>query len=262
MFDEPSETPEPHAIDPAQRAKEKSDEFRMHAELAAVFEGVRKFDAQVRPTLDPQLARDVQRKIGKLEKEKIADTPVIKDEANPQAAELLDIPAMAQIATNDYHLWRRPGEVMIFRWLAGDEVDSFYARLQAHFDAGLEAYREDQRNTHGWKQDPQTLAYLDALEKLQIKMEERYLRPQIREHKIFVLSTQTADEMDILHLTDYIMGVSAEEIVGINSAPPDEPTEQDRAWFFKLFSVRGGKDDEERMLFFTYLQKTDDGGDW
>ncbi|MDB5303952.1 MAG: hypothetical protein JWM97_1501, partial [Phycisphaerales bacterium] len=38
----------------------------------------------------------------------------------------------------------------------------------------------------------------------------------------------------------------------------DEPTEQDLAWFFKLFSLRGTVDGTERMCFFTYLQKSDD----
>ena len=186
---------------------------------------------------------------------------MINEEAMPQAAELLDYPQTKELSTNDYHVYRRPGEVMILRWLAGEEVETFYTRLQAHFDAGLEAYREDQKHTHGWKQDPQTTAFLNALDKVEVKMPERYLRPQIREHKVFVLSTQAADEMDILHLCDYLMGVPAEEVVGLNSAPPDEPTEQDRAWFFKLFSS-GIKDDTERMCFFIYLQKTDDSGGW
>ena len=50
------------------------------------------------------------------------------------------------------------------------------------------------------------------------------------------------------------------------SAPPDSPTdfdklsagERDRAWFFKLFSLRGMVEGEERMCFFTYLQKSED----
>ncbi len=79
---------------------------------------------------------------------------------------------------------------------------------------------------------------------------------------MFVLSTQTADEMDINHLCDFIMGVPAAEIVGPASAPPDAPTEQDRAWFFKLFSLRGMKEGVEQMFFFTYLQKSDDSDSW
>ena len=64
--------------------------------------------------------------------------------------------------------------------------------------------------------------------------------------------------MDILHLSDHIMGVSPAEIVGTASAPPDDPTEHDRAWFFKLFSLRGIKESVEQMCFFTYLQKAED----
>ncbi|HEY1628452.1 MAG TPA: hypothetical protein VGF52_01260, partial [Tepidisphaeraceae bacterium] len=86
-------------------------------------------------------------------------------------------------------------------------------------------------------------------------------RAAIREHKVFLLSTQTADEMDISHLCDFVMGVPAAKIVGENSAPSEEPTEAERAWFFKLFALRGIKDGVEQMFFFTYLQKSDDGDD-
>jgi hypothetical protein len=58
------------------------------------------------------------------------------------------------------------------------------------------------------------------------------------------------------------MGVPAGEVVGEASAPPDDPTESDRAWFFKLFSLRGIKEGIERMCFFTYLQKSDDASEW
>ncbi len=90
-------------------------------------------------------------------------------------------------------------------------------------------------------------------------MAERYLREIIRTHKIFVLSTQSADELNIAYLADYIMSVPVEEIVGAKSVPPNEPTEADLAWFFKLFSLRGVVDGVERMCFFTFLQKSDDG---
>ena len=53
------------------------------------------------------------------------------------------------------------------------------------------------------------IAYLDALDKVRIDMAQRYLRPQIKQHKLFVLSTQTADELDILFLSDYVMGSDA-----------------------------------------------------
>ena len=93
-------------------------------------------------------------------------------------------------------------------------------------------------------------------------MAERYLRDPIRKHKLFVLSTQTADEMDVLHLCDVLMSVSPADLVGAASAPPDEPTEQDRAWFFKLFFLRGAPGGVERACFFTFLQKTDDSFDF
>jgi hypothetical protein len=258
MFEEPEESTPERPIKPADRAREKADEFRMHAELAAVFEGIRKFDSGIHANLNSDIARQAQKTMGKLEKNKEGETPLIKADAFGDAAALLDMPTTSNLSTNDYHVYRRPGEVMILRWLAGDQVDSFYTRLQAHFDAALNQYRQEERQTHEWKQDPQTLAYLDTLDKIELKMEERYLRPIIRQHKVYVLSTQTADEMDISHLVDFIMGVPVAEVVGEASAPPDDPTEQDRAWFFKLFSLRGIKNEQEQMCFFTYLQKSDD----
>lgn len=260
MFDEPEESPAEQHVDPATRARENADEFRMHAELAAVFEGTGKFDAQLRPDLDPNIARDVQRTMGRLEKSRPADSPVIPPDSAPDAAALLDLPNTRDLATNDYHLYRRPGEVMIVRWLRGDEVDAFYERLQAHFDAALEGCREEERHTHGWKQDPRTLAYLAALDKIEVKMADRYRRDQIRQDNIFVLSTQTADELNIQYLTDSIMQVPIEDLVGPASAPPDDPTEQDLTWFYKLFLLRGMKGGVEQMCFFMFLQKSDDSG--
>jgi hypothetical protein len=249
-------------VNPAERAKSKSDEFRMFAELCAVFEGNRKFEARILTNLNAQIARECQKNVGRLEKSRMAESPVISAESSPLAAELLDLPNTSEkISTNDYHIHRRPGEVMILRWIAAEQVESFYTRLQAHFDSALQQFIEDQRQSHGWKQDPQTLAYLAALDAVNVKMEEKYLRAAIREHKVFLLSTQTADEMDISHLCDFVMGVPAAKIVGENSAPSEEPTEAERAWFFKLFALRGIKDGVEQMFFFTYLQKSDDGGD-
>jgi hypothetical protein len=258
MPDEPQEDPSERSLDPADQAKEKSDEFRMHAELAAVFEGCRKFEAELKPRLDPQLARDLQRSIGKLEKSKSADSPVLPEPSAVAAADLLNTPEARGLTTNDYHIHRRPGEVMIFRWLQGDQVASFYERLQAHFDAAMNGFRDEERATHEWTEDAKTLAFLAALDAVEVKMADRYLRDPIRKHKIFVLSTQTADELNIQFLSDYIMGVSAAEIVGEKSAPPHDPTEQDLAWFFKLFSLRGMCGEIEQMCFVAYLQKSDD----
>ncbi len=267
MFEEPNDRDGPDAeapADPAQRAREKSDEFRTHAERAAVFEGARKFEAEIDARLSANVAREVQRTIGKLEKSKTPDSPILPDASEADAAGLLDFPKSHDLSTNDYHLHRRPGEVMIVRWLAGEQVATFYERLQAHFDAALNAFKEDQRQANEWKQDASFKKYLEALDTIDVKMAERYLRDPIRElkkhgHDVYILSTQSADEIDILHLCDYLMSVPAAEIVGEASAPPaDDPSEADRAWFFKLFSLRGMVGEEERMCFFTYLQKSDE----
>ncbi len=262
MFEDENEEPAERPVDPADQAREKSDEFRMHAERAAVFEGTRKFDAEIIPRLDPKLAREIQRDIGRLEKAKTPESPVLPEDSVAAAGALLNFPNTHGLSTNDYHVYRRPGEVMIVRWLSGEQIETFYERLQAHFDAALEGFKEDERQSKQWKQDPRTLAYLAALDGVEVKMAERYLRDPIREHHFFVLSTQAADEINIAYITEQIMGVAATELVGEDSAPPDEaPTDRDLAWFFKLFSLRGVNEGIEQMCFFTYLQKTDDSGD-
>lgn len=258
MFDEPEEDPAERSFSPADEAREKSDEFRMHAELAAVFEGPRKFDAQLIPGLDAQLAREIQRMMGKLAKAKTPESPVLPPANAPDAIAVLTFPKSHELSTNDYHIHRRPGEVMIVRWLEADQVETYYERLQAHFDAALEGFKEDERQAKEWKQDPKTLAYLKALDALNVKLAYRYLRDPIRKHKLFVLSDQSADEMNIAYLAETIMNVSTSELVGRASAPPDEPTQRDLAWFFKLFSLRGMVEDGERMCFFAFLQKTDE----
>ncbi|HET6250968.1 MAG TPA: hypothetical protein VFE47_24985 [Tepidisphaeraceae bacterium] len=260
MFDEPEESPTERSLDPAEQAREKADELRTHAELAAVFEGPKKFDAQIIPGLDAQIARDIQQTVARLEKSREAGTPLLPLASAADAAALLNLPAAGDLSTNDYHLHRRPGEVMMIRWLAGDEVDVFYDRLQAHFDAGLEGMREDERQAKEWKKDPQTQKYLEALDAVEIKMADRYLRDTIKKHNVFVLSTQSADEINIAFLCDYIMGIPAAELVGTASAPLEGASEADLAWFFKLFSLRGIIEGVERMCFFTFLQKSDDSG--
>ncbi len=273
MYDEPDEDQLEHDFDPAVKAREKSDEFRIHAELAAVFEGPRKFDAQLLPRFDPQLARDVQRTVGRLEKSRPDDSPVLPATSAAEAAGLLSLPQTRGLATNDYHLHRRPGEVMIVRWLAGDQVESFYERIQAHFDAALKGFKEEERQARGWKQDPKTLAFLAALDAVNVRMADRYLRDLIRKHSIFVLSTQTADELNIVYLCDYIMGVALDDIFGAipgttgaeqeggGSEVVDPFMETAPAWFFKLFSLRGMIEGAERMCFFAYLNKSDEMGD-
>lgn len=265
MYEEPDEPDHDRsaetARDPSVRAREKCDEFRMHAELCAIFEAVRTFDAQLDRTFDPGACRDLQRLLARLEKARSPESPILPESVLDTANDLLRMPdATDGLTTNDYHVARRPGEVCIARWLAGAQVDTYYERLQAHFDAALNQHREEERAAHGWKQQADVLAYLEALDAMSIKMEERYLRPVIRKHRVGVLSTQTHDEIDILYLCDYIMGVPSVDIVGEASAPPEDgATERDRAWFCRVFALRGHPDAVERMLFFTFLQKTDDG---
>jgi len=267
MFDEPAdddnENSAERATDPTDRAKEKLDEFRMHAELAAVFEGKRKFDAELYPNLDPEIARDIQRTVGRLEKSKSADSPLLPAPSAADALRLLALPDNSDdVSTNNYHIHRRPGEVTIVRWLAGEQVETFYTRMQAHFDAALTQFREEERQSLAWKQDPQTLAYLKALDAINVRLADRYLRDPIRQHNVFLLSTQSADEIDILYLADYLMSVDPADLVGRASAPGEAPTESERAWFFKLFSLRGMHEGEERMCFFIFLQKSDDSDSW
>src|SRR6476661_6377537 len=100
MFDKPDENHAETALDPERRVKEKSDELRMYAELAAVFEGTRKFEAELLPGLDPDTAREVQRTMAKLAKAKIPDTPVISPDSAESAASLLKMPATGVISTN------------------------------------------------------------------------------------------------------------------------------------------------------------------
>lgn len=257
MFDEPEESPQQRNFDPAQSAKDKTDEFRVHAEVCAVFEGPRKFDAEIHRLKD-DVARDIQKRMARLEKSKKPDSPILPPESAADAAALLNLSGTEKFSTNDYHISRRPGEVMIFRWLEGDQIDTFYERLQAHFDVAFDDFKHEQREMYGWKQDPKVTAFLEALDKVEVIMPDRYLRDIIRKHNVFVLSTLTADEMDILHLTETVMGLQATDIVGDASAPPDDPTESDRAWFFRLFSLRGLIDGKERICFFTYLQKADE----
>lgn len=256
VFDD-AEQPQERDFNPADRARQMADDLRSHAELAAIFEGCRKFDARLRPGLDPEIARRVQRAMATFDRARVENNPILPDPHVADAMSILELPETAGLSTNDYHINRRPGEVMMIRWLAGEEVETFYQRLQAHFDAGLESVREEARS-QSWKQDEATTSYLAALDEMKISLAERHLREPIRELGLAVLSTQTADELNIAFLCDHLMGVDAADLVGAPSAPPDEPTEQQLAWFFKLFLLRGAPQGTERACFFTFLQKTEE----
>jgi len=258
MYEDPEENPSERANDPSVRAKEKADEFRTIAELAAVFEGVRKFEAELKPGFDTAVMRDLQRAMAKLEKSKTPESPVLPEPSLADAAALLNWPAEKNLTTNDYHIARRPGEVMIARWLAGQQVDQFYTRIQAHFDAAINGFKEDERQALEWKQDDSAEKYLAALDKIEDKLADRYLREPIKAFKLFVLSTQTADEINVQFLCETMMGVPISDLVGPQSAPPDDASPSDLAWFFKLFSLRGVAGEEERMCFFVFMQKSDE----
>ena len=265
MYDEPEQRRGEPARDPQARAREKADEMALHAELAAVFEGPRKTDAEVSAALDADVARGVQRTVARLEKSKAEQGPILPPAVAADAVALLEYPLTHDLSTNDYHVYRRPGEAMILRWLAGGEVETFHERFQAHFEAAFDGFRRDERSANEWRGDETVNAYLDALDAVERKTADGYLRGPLRQHAVIALSTLTVDEMDVLHLCDGLMGVPAAAVVGRRSAPPDDdPADRDRAWFFKLFSLRAARatrDGVERMCFFTFLQKTDDGFD-
>lgn len=261
MYDDDDNKKGEEASSGAQRAKEKGEALRQHAEIAAIFEGPRKFDAELHD-LKATLARDVQQRLAKLAKAKQAGShqlgAILPPDLFDEAAHLLDLHETEELPTSDYHIYRRPGEVMIFRWLAGeDEVNTFYERMQKHFDAALEGTIEDEE-TNAWKNDEQTNAYREALESLKLDTAERYLREPMRQHDLFVLNTLSADAINILFLTDTVMGTGPSAVVGDAFSPPDDPRESDLSWFFKLFSLRGSVEKSEKMLFFAFLQKTED----
>ena len=52
----------------------------------------------------------------------LAETAVLPPDSAADATRLLKLPDTADLSTNDYHLHRRPGEVMIARWLAGSAL--------------------------------------------------------------------------------------------------------------------------------------------
>jgi len=262
MFDEPQERRDDATPDATERLREKVGSLRMHAELAAIFEGPRKFDAELVPGLDAGFARDLQQTFGKLAKNLNPTYPVLEGEEKEQAESIFARIEAAELAQNDYHIHRRPGEVVLFRWLTGEGVDSFYERFQAHFQAGLEQAREDDRQALGWKDDPSTNKYLEALDDLELRMADRYFRDALKKHiEFFALTTLVADEMNIVYLTEYLMDVTPADLVGRASAPNDPTDESQLGWFFRMFSLRGTCNDKEHMCFFVYMQKSDESFD-
>jgi hypothetical protein len=255
MFDDPSEPPPELAATAQARAAEKIDEFRLQAELCAVFEATWKYDAQILPVDDPKTLRSIQKTIAGLERDRIDGTPVIKPERAADAAALLDTPRTGVFSTNDYHVLQAGGQVLICRWLEAEQVQTFYERFQAHFDVALHAHIEEFRSEHEWRQDPGADGYLRALESSKTLMAQRYLRDTIREHRVFVLSTHSVGELNLLFLCEQIMRADPAEVVGADDAPDDTATDADRTWYFKLFALRGVVEQTERMFFFAFMEK-------
>ena len=150
------------------------------------------------------------------------------------------------------------------------EADGLEARFlqlligSARFDGLVLADIADEKHAVVGREAMQKLVHLRRagetgfVEDVEVRMAVRYLRAMIQTHGLFVLSTLTADEMNLAYLAEQIMEVAAADLVGSASAPPDGASELDLAWFFKLFSLRGMVEGVERMCFFAYLQKSDE----
>lgn len=256
MFDEPDQRRDDTASDPKKRLDEKLAELRMLAELAAIFEGPRKFRSKLLPTLAIEHAREIQRAVAVLERRKKPGVPILPPDEWTDAEALLKRIAELLPSPGDYHLHRRPGEVMLVRWLDEQQAGSFYERMQAHFDTMLQQVREDERQALGWKQDPAMQRYLDALETASSRMEDYYLRMPIRSGA-WALSTISTDDMNILFLADQLMGVEPSALVGTAAAPADPFDEEQLGWYMRLFSLRGLVQKSERVLFFVFLQRSE-----
>lgn len=262
MYDDPDERKDDQASAPEVRLKEKLDELRIHADLCAIFEATRKFDAEVKTDVDANLIRDVQQIVAKLEKSKKPGRPFLTPARALGATSLFESLKEQGITTGDYHVYRRPSEVMILRWIRGEEVDTFYKRLQAHMDVAIKQTREDERQALAWKNEPATNEYLDKLDDAELDMPKWWMRDLLRDHELATVRTQTADEINISYIADFIMGVGAAALVGEEFAPPNGADDAELAWFFKLFALCGTLAGVEHIVFFVFLQKNDDDFDF
>lgn len=262
MYDDPEERKDDNAGAPEARLKEKLDQLRIHADLCAIFEGTRKFDAQVKTDVDANLIRDVQQIIAKLDKSKKPGKPFLTPARALGATTLFESLEEQGVTTSDYHVYRRPGEVMIVRWIKGEEVATFYKRLQAHMDVAIKQTREDERQALAWKNEPATNEYLDKLDEAELDMQKWWMRDLLRDHELATVRTQTADEINISYIADFIMGVGPGALVGEEFAPGSGADDAELAWFFKLFALCGTRENVEHIVFFVFLQKTDDDFDF
>src|SRR5438046_7631163 len=101
--------------------------------------------------------------------------------------------------------------------------------MQAHFDVAMEDFKEEQKQAHGWKQDEKTAGFLKALEGVEVKMEERYLREIIKKHKVFVLSTLAADQRSEEHTSELQSLTKLVCRLVLATKQGDEPSEEEQA---------------------------------
>ena len=265
MFDDDADEAPARRTDPEQAARDKLEELRMYAELAAVFEGPRKFDHDLRRDLPSDLAQRLQRGMLTLERARPNQVQILPDEQVPLARELLSANDPAGLTCGDYHACVRPGQVVMARWIRGEDFDVFHERLLAHFDAMLAGHIEDEESARAWQGDPSLPKYLESLEKFKPNLADRYLVAFVRSGRVpACLSTHTADELNIAFLAETVMGLSVPEVVGpqAGAATSDEddddayPDESALAWYFKLYLLRGTVERVPTACFFAFLQKT------
>jgi hypothetical protein len=101
MYEDENDNPVEKAKDIQTRAHEAVNQFRLHAEIAAIFEGTRKFDAAIRPDLSADVAREIQRAMAKLEKSLEPNIPIIPPIQNAIAADALNAHHSYDLPTND-----------------------------------------------------------------------------------------------------------------------------------------------------------------
>ena len=148
---------------------------------------------------------------------------------------------------------------MIVRWLAGDQVETFYERLQAHFDAALEGFKEDEHQARNGSRTPRrwniSRHWMPGIENgRQISSRSD---PQAN---VFVLSTLSADEMNIAYLpTTSWASLPPRSSAHLGAA--DEPTDRGSGVVLQAVLASGDGRRGERMCFFAFLQKSDESGD-
>jgi hypothetical protein len=244
---------------PKQRLAQTLAALKQHAEFAAMYEGPRKFGDAVRPDLDAELARSIQQRVAKVAS-KIGPGPLVNASQQTLARELLRLHTAEGLAPRDYFIYRRPGEVMMVRWLAGDDVSTYHQRMQAHFDVALKQTQADEREKLAWRNDEKDNAYLELLDEATFEMSHYTAREIVTRSKMAVMSSLMADAVHIGFLCEQVMGVSAAEVVGAAFSPPADAGDEEVSWFYRHFSLRGVLDEVEAVMNFTFLQKTSD--DW